>query len=274
MSCVMSSGPGRAAVRMAAASGACSQAGPPSRASKLSGPSPSTTTSWRSAGSEGCSARAMASWSKPRNTRGTTSTRASPWRSMNESSRSRKIGISGLITAPMREQARYIRLNCHQLGSCMATTSSRRTPRRCRPTAMRSASWPTSRQVKRRVSPDSTRSAVSASLSGQWARQASSAWLMVWSCHQPRAMLSARRGASRTASNSMAVSSRMEVWAGLASPARSCHRRAASGARVQAGTALRPARVRAMTVFMICAVPSPIWKPSTSRRRCSIRPRS
>ena len=37
---------------------------------------------------------------------------------------------------------------------------------------------------------------------------------------------------------------------------------------------VRPARARAMMVFMICAVPSPIWKPSTSRRRCSIRPRS
>src|SRR5262245_53009224 len=41
-----------------------------------------------------------------------------------------------------------------------------------------------------------------------------------------------------------------------------------------AGTAARPARVRAMMVFMICAVPSPIWKPSTSRSRCSMTPRS
>ena len=38
--------------------------------------------------------------------------------------------------------------------------------------------------------------------------------------------------------------------------------------------AVRPARVRAMMVFMIWAVPSPIWKPSTSRRRSSISPRS
>ena len=47
-----------------------------------------------------------------------------------------------------------------------------------------------------------------------------------------------------------------------------------SAARGQAGTAARPARVRAMMVFMICAVPSPIWNPSTSRSRCSIGPRS
>ena len=42
----------------------------------------------------------------------------------------------------------------------------------------------------------------------------------------------------------------------------------------QAGTACRPARARAMMVFMIWAVPSPIWKPRMSRRRCSIGPRS
>ena len=41
-----------------------------------------------------------------------------------------------------------------------------------------------------------------------------------------------------------------------------------------AGTLRRPTRVRAMIVFMIWAVPSPIWKPRTSRRRCSITPRS
>ena len=90
---------------MAAASGSRSQAGAASSASKLSAPSPSTTTSRRSAGSSGSRARAMASWSKPRKRRGTTSTLASPWRSMKDSSRWRKIGISGLSTAPRREQA-------------------------------------------------------------------------------------------------------------------------------------------------------------------------
>ena len=52
------------------------------------------------------------------------------------------------------------------------------------------------------------------------------------------------------------------------------HRGPGRRGRDQAGTAPRPARVRAMIVFMICAVPSPIWNPSTSRRRCSIGPRS
>ena len=51
-------------------------------------------------------------------------------------------------------------------------------------------------------------------------------------------------------------------------------RRCGCRALGQAGTAARPARVRAMMVFMICAVPSPIWNPSTSRSRCSIGPRS
>jgi hypothetical protein len=49
---------------------------------------------------------------------------------MNDSSRSRKMCISGFITAPMREQARYVSVNCHQLGSWQATTSLRPTPRR------------------------------------------------------------------------------------------------------------------------------------------------
>ena len=199
----MSSGPGRFAVRMRAASGASSQAGPLSSASKLSGPCPPTTTTRSSVGSAACRPRAIAAWSKPRNTLGTTSTFASPWRSMKESSRSRKIGISGLSTAPIREQARYIAVNSQPLGSCIATTSLRPTPRRARPTAMRSAMRASSRQVKRRSSPLSTRSAVSASLSGHCATQASRSSLMVRSCHQPRAMLSARRGASRMASKSM-----------------------------------------------------------------------
>src|SRR6218665_4137700 len=49
--------------------------------------------------------------------------------------------------------------------------------------------------------------AVRASLSGQWATQASSSVLMVLSCHRPCATLAARRGAIRTASNSMALGS-------------------------------------------------------------------
>src|SRR6218665_1373141 len=47
--------------------------------------------------------------------------------------------------------------------------------------------------------------AVRASLSGQWATQASSSVLMVLSCHRPCAPLAARRGAISTASNSMAL---------------------------------------------------------------------
>src|SRR6218665_3071199 len=47
--------------------------------------------------------------------------------------------------------------------------------------------------------------AVRASLSGQWATQASSSLLMVLSCHRPCATLAARRGAISTASNSMAL---------------------------------------------------------------------
>src|SRR6218665_1767251 len=47
--------------------------------------------------------------------------------------------------------------------------------------------------------------AVRASLSGQWATQASSSVLMVLSCHRPCATLAARRGAISTASNSMAL---------------------------------------------------------------------
>ena len=54
----------------------------------------------------------------------------------------------------------------------------------------------------------------------------------------------ARRAGNKTASNSMFVSlgvDEMFLFLGA-----------------QAGTFLRPARVRAMIVFMICAVPSPI----------------
>jgi hypothetical protein len=57
--------------------------------------------------------------------------------------------------------------------------------------------------------------------------------------------------------------------AAVAGDVRRLHR-----SHAQTPTALRPARARATMVFMICAVPSPIWKPSTSRRRCSISPRS
>ena len=75
---------------------------------------------------------------------------------------------------------------------------------------------------------------------------------------RPCAIIAARRRGSRTASNSMVFPRFLLVlwdgWFGYA------------------GTAARPALVRAMMVFMICAVPSPIWKPSTSRNRCSIRP--
>src|SRR5271163_3279204 len=39
--------------------------------------------------------------------------------------------------------------------------------------------------------------------------------------------------------------------------------------RSYADTALRPALCRAIISFMICAVPSPICRPRTSRRRCA-----
>ena len=92
---------------------------------------------------------------------------------MNDSSRSRKMCISGFITAPMREHARYISENCHQLGSWHETTSLRPTPSRARPTAMRSAIVASSRQVKRVVVPCSTDTAVSAGASGAAATAAS-----------------------------------------------------------------------------------------------------
>jgi hypothetical protein len=106
MSCVTSSGDGRLADRIRAASGSRSHCGVVSSASKSSGPPPSMTTTRCSAGSEACRPRAIASWSKPRKVFGTTSTFDSPWASMNESSRSRKMCIIGLQTAPIREQAR------------------------------------------------------------------------------------------------------------------------------------------------------------------------
>ncbi len=57
---------------------------------------------------------------------------------MKRSSRSRKIGISGLLTAPMRMAARWRAVNCHQLGSCQETTSPGPTPSAASAAAMRS----------------------------------------------------------------------------------------------------------------------------------------
>ena len=57
---------------------------------------------------------------------------------MKPSSRSRKIGMTGLVIAPSRSAARCSAVNCHQFGSCIETTSPRPTPSRASPTASRS----------------------------------------------------------------------------------------------------------------------------------------
>ena len=116
-----------------------------SRASKLSGPSPPIASTCFRSGSEGCRSRSIFSNPKPRNSLGTTISLLRPCASMNESSRSRKMCISGFITAPIREQARYISVNSHQFGSWQDTTSFRPTPSRERPTAILSANVATSR---------------------------------------------------------------------------------------------------------------------------------
>ena len=106
MSCVTSSGPGRWRVRMFWASGASSHSGPLSSASKLLAPWPPTATTCFRCGRLGCRSVTIFSKSKPRKVLGVIITLASPCWSMNDSSRSRKMCISGFITAPMREQAR------------------------------------------------------------------------------------------------------------------------------------------------------------------------
>jgi hypothetical protein len=69
-------------------------------------PLPPTTTTCASSGRSAFSPIAICSKSKPRKRDGTISTLAAPCLSMNDSSRSRKMCISGFITAPMREHAR------------------------------------------------------------------------------------------------------------------------------------------------------------------------
>ena len=102
--------------------------GRPSRRSSRPLP-PTANTCFRFGRSERIS-RIIATWSKPRHERGTMATLASAKPSMKRSSRWRKIGISGLATAPMRLQAKNSAMNSHQFGSWKATTSPRPMPSR------------------------------------------------------------------------------------------------------------------------------------------------
>ncbi len=170
MSWVTSSGPGRSRVTMAAASGSCSRSDPHSIASNPSGPSLPVITTWRRSGNDERRPASIPAWSKPRKRCGTTATLLPACASMNDSSRSRKMGISGLSTAPMRAQARYSAVTSQPLGSWHDTTSLRATPSRLSPTAIRATNASSCRHVKRRTAPLSTCSDVIAGPSGARAR--------------------------------------------------------------------------------------------------------
>jgi len=63
---------------------------------------------------------------------------------MYRTSRSRRIGMIGQMTAPIRAQASVSAANCHRLGSWAETMPARRTPSSSSPPANRStsaASW-------------------------------------------------------------------------------------------------------------------------------------
>ncbi len=62
-----------------------------------------------------------------------------PGAGCSRSSRWRKIGATGLITAPMRSSASAMMMNSFQLGSCTVTTSPRRMPQSRKPSAAVSA---------------------------------------------------------------------------------------------------------------------------------------
>ena len=63
------------------------------------------------------------------------------WRVMNETSRSRRIGINGFCTAPIRAKARRSTTASSDVGNCQDTTVPARTPRAESAAAVASAAW-------------------------------------------------------------------------------------------------------------------------------------
>ena len=97
----------------------------PDQAGGVPGLSPRTTTTWSSAGSSAASRTAGEPWSTPRNCVAATGI-AEPADARAKRS-SCRIGISGLLTAPIRIAARWTTSASHQFGSCCDTTSPRPT---------------------------------------------------------------------------------------------------------------------------------------------------
>ncbi|MNE32382.1 hypothetical protein D3C80_1259920 [compost metagenome] len=140
-SCTTSSALGRRSANSLAVSTSSSQARCSSTCSKDCSSSLSITSTCLRSGSSPRRPCSMAWWSKLRKVPGTTTTLLWAWASMYCISCSRKIGISGLHTAPMRTQAMNRALICHQLGNWQDTTSPFSTPSAARPAAMRVMRW-------------------------------------------------------------------------------------------------------------------------------------
>ena len=84
--------------------------------------SPTTITLGAKESSE-MSSWTMSAWSNRRNVDGTTTTRAAVHSRIYRTWRCRMIVVIGTTVAPIRTQARYRTVKCHQLGSCTATLS-------------------------------------------------------------------------------------------------------------------------------------------------------
>ncbi len=72
--------------------------------------------------------RARSPWANPRQRSGVITTSGLTWRVMKVTSRSRRIGISGLCTAPSRARATITTTVSSVVGSCQETTVPRPIP--------------------------------------------------------------------------------------------------------------------------------------------------